>query len=73
MGMDIGVIRVDRTGGKVALVELEACGVIFGFRKPGYIAYRYKECNRVLDRDSLYVPKLVWNKVIRVSYGIFGR
>ena len=71
--MDIQVNKVERTGGQVALVELEVGGVVIGFRAPGQIAYRYREGQQVLDRDSLYIPRLVWGKVVRMSYGIFGR
>lgn len=71
--MDIQVNKVERTGGRVALVELEVGGVVFGFRAPGCIAYRYKEGHQVLDRDSLYIPRLVWCRMVRMAYGIFGR
>lgn len=71
--MDIRVCKVDRAGGRVALVELEVGGVVIGFRKPGQIAYRYREGQQVLDTDSLYIPRLVWGKVVRMSYSIFGR
>jgi hypothetical protein len=71
--MDIQVNKVERTGGRVALVELEVGGVVLGFRAPGSLAYRYRNGHQVLDRDSLYIPRLVWCKAIRMAYGIFGR
>ena len=71
--MDILVRKVVRTGGRVALVELEVAGIVLGFRAPGRVAYRYKEGARVLDADGLYIPGMAYAQAVRKSYGIFGQ
>jgi hypothetical protein len=56
--------------GRVYEAVLAWGNVLCTFRVPGRICMRQSRHQR-LDKDSLDIPKLVYDEMIRYSYGIF--
>ena len=66
----VRVIKVERAGTHVTLVELDADGIVLGFRSPTHEAYRYTNA-QVYDRYSHYIPRVVYAEIRKQLHAIF--